>query len=111
MDKIKRIYKIMVLTGTICSYTFNDGARPPLFLNFCVVLRIVCFLSLCVLFVCKCVLNYNHRVATQLQLTNISYHTILAAAAALGHGVGGQTPPECATLGKPPTPKNFVNYT
>jgi len=28
-----------------------------------------------VLFVCKCVLNYCHRVATQLQLTNISIIT------------------------------------
>ena len=43
---------------------------------FCVVLRIVCFVSFCVLFVCKCVLYYCHRVATQLQLTNISYHII-----------------------------------
>jgi len=46
---------------------------------FCVVLCIVCFV-LCtfmlfyVLFVCICVLYYCHRVATQLQLTNISYH-------------------------------------
>jgi hypothetical protein len=54
----------------------KDGARPPLFLNFCVVLYIVCFVSFCVLFLCKCVLNYCHRVATQLQLTNISYHII-----------------------------------
>jgi hypothetical protein len=30
--------------------------------------------SFCVLFVCKCILYYCHRVATQLQLTNISYH-------------------------------------
>jgi hypothetical protein len=30
----------------------------------------------CVLFVCKCVLYYCHRVATQLQLTIISYHII-----------------------------------
>jgi hypothetical protein len=54
--------------------TRKDGARPALFLNFCVFLCIVCFVSFCVLFVCKCVLNYCHRVATQLQLINISYH-------------------------------------
>ena len=50
--------------------TSQDGARPPLFQNCCVVLCIVCFVSFCVLFVCKCVL---HRVTTQLQLTNVSY--------------------------------------
>jgi hypothetical protein len=44
--------------------------------NFCVVLCIACFMSFCVLFVCKCVLYYCHRVATQLQLTNISYQII-----------------------------------
>jgi len=41
---------------------------------FCVVLFIVCFVSFPVLFVCICVLYDCHRVATQLQLTNISYH-------------------------------------
>jgi hypothetical protein len=40
----------------------------------CVVVRIFCFVSFCVLLVCKCVLYYCHRVATQLQLINISYH-------------------------------------
>jgi hypothetical protein len=40
---------------------------------FCVVLWIDCIVSFSVLFVCICVLNYCHRVATQLQL-NISYH-------------------------------------
>ena len=33
---------------------------------------VFCFIVLfCVLFVCKCVLYYCHRVLTQLQLTNI----------------------------------------
>jgi len=40
--------------------------------NCCVVLCIVCFVSFCVLLVCKCVLYYCHRVTTQLQLINIS---------------------------------------
>ena len=39
---------------------------------FCVLLCIVHFVSFCVLSVCKYVLYYCHRVATQLQLTNIS---------------------------------------
>jgi len=38
-------------------------------MNFCVVLCTVCFVSFPVLLVCICVLNYCHRVATQLQLT------------------------------------------
>ena len=50
--------------------------------NVCVILFIVCFVLLCVLCVCvcvcvcKCVLYYCRRVATQLQLTNKSYHII-----------------------------------
>ena len=36
----------------------------------------VFIVSFCVLFECKCVLYYCHRVSTQLQLKNVSYHTI-----------------------------------
>jgi hypothetical protein len=40
-------------------------------------LCMLCSVSFCVLFVCKCLLYYCHRVATQLQL-NISYHIKIA---------------------------------
>jgi len=52
----------------------KTGHGPHSSINLCVVLCILCFVSFCVLFVCKCVLHYCHQVATQLQLTNISYH-------------------------------------
>jgi hypothetical protein len=53
-------------------------ARPATFQNFCVVLYIVCFMSFCLLFVCKCVLYYFQRVSTQLQFNKYitSYHII-----------------------------------
>jgi hypothetical protein len=55
---------------------FLSCRANALFQNCCVVPRIVCFVSFCVLFVRKCLLYYCHRVETQLQLTNI-YHIIL----------------------------------
>ena len=60
--------------GCKAGITSQDGARPALFQNCCVVLCIVCFVSFYVLFVCKSVLYFCRRVTTKLQLTKISYH-------------------------------------
>ena len=60
------------LKGKCQGITSQDGARLALFQNCCVVLCIVCIVSFYVLFVCKCVLYYCHRVTTQLQITNMS---------------------------------------
>jgi hypothetical protein len=47
-------------------------------LFFSVPLWVFCFLVVSyVLFVCKCILYYWHRLSTQLQLTNISYKYIV----------------------------------
>ena len=65
------------LKGKCQGITSKHGARPAPFQTFCVVLYIVCSVSFCVLFACKCVLYYGHRVATQLQLTyqSLSIHS------------------------------------
>jgi hypothetical protein len=58
-------------------YTSQRRGTVHILPNYWTVLFYVLFLSivlLSVLFVCICVLYYCHRVSTQLQLTNISYH-------------------------------------
>jgi hypothetical protein len=72
--------------GKYQSKTRKDGARPAFFIIFVLfyVLFVLCRSVYCFVFVCVCVcvcvcicvLYYFHRVATQLQLTNISYHII-----------------------------------
>ena len=71
MDLAETLYGCF---DTLTFFSSQDGARPTLFQNCCVVLCIVCFVSFYVLFVYKCLLYYCHWVTTQLQLTNISYH-------------------------------------
>jgi len=55
----------------------KDGARPPLFQTFCVVLRIVCFVSFCALFVCVCVNVYCTTATGWLPNCSQQIYTIL----------------------------------
>jgi len=71
------VYMVM-----FCVVLFNFVNCVFLWLCLCIVIvkyvpfRVFCFIvSFYVLFVCKCVLYYCHRVSTQLQLTN-TYHII-----------------------------------
>jgi hypothetical protein len=64
-----------------CILLFNCVNYVFLLLCLCILIvmyvpfRVFCFIVLfCVLFVCKCVLDYCHRVSTQLQLTNLSIY-------------------------------------
>ena len=66
-----------------CMLLFNSVNYVFLLLCLCILIVVYvpfwvfCVIVLfCVLFVCKCVLYYRHRVSTQLQLTNISHHII-----------------------------------
>jgi len=56
----------------------KTGHGPHSFTLVVICVVILLFVLFCVLFVCKCMLYYCHWVTTQLQLTNISYHSILS---------------------------------
>jgi len=64
--RLQDIYVILLLC--LCILIF----KYVLFCVFCLIVL------LCILFVCKYVLYYCHRVSTQLRLTNISYHILRA---------------------------------
>ena len=62
-----------VLFCKLCIFILCLCILTVIYALFCAFRFIVLF---CVLFVCKCVLYYCHRVTTQLVLTNISYHIL-----------------------------------
>ena len=61
----------------MCTVLLPSGVNPVVvkkyIISYHIIYRIISYHHI-VLFVCKCVLYYCHRVATQLQLRNISYH-------------------------------------
>jgi len=64
------------MVAVILCFITKTGHGPHSSKIFVLFYVLFCFVSVSVLYVCvcKCVLYYCHRVATQLQLTNISYH-------------------------------------
>ena len=75
------IFSHSIYAFMFCMLLFNFVNYVFLLLCLCILIVmyvlfcIFCFIvSFRVLFVCKCVLYYWHRLSTHLQLTNISYH-------------------------------------
>ena len=76
-----RVFFLSCKTNASVKLAKGGTARPlPSYLLFvlfgCYLCCSMIFVLFYVLFLCKCVLYYSHRLSTQLQLTNISYRII-----------------------------------
>jgi hypothetical protein len=73
-----------------------------MYVPFCVFCLIVLF---CVLFLCKCVLYYRHRVTTHLQLN--MYHILKDLASSLSHSILYYLKYLCLSIANMPTVQTF----